>query len=84
MVAAEMPAPIGPEFASVIDETKMGLTLKEALENLCERIPSQDLRFFVIAILIQKETGGNIAEILDNISRLIRERIQFKRQVSTP
>ena len=53
------------------------------MENFCERVPSPDLRFFTIALLVQKETGGNIAEILDNISRLIRERIQFKRQVET-
>lgn len=83
MVAMEMEEPIAGEFATVVDETKLGLTLKEALENLCERVPNRDLRFFTIAIMVQKETGGNIAEILDNISRLIRERIQFKRQVDT-
>ncbi len=55
--------------------------MKEAMENLCERVPISDLRFFAIAVLVQKETGGNIGEILDNISRLIRERIQFQRQV---
>ena len=81
MIAKEMTAPIADEFAAVVDETNLGLTLKEALENLCERVPSQDLRFFTIAIMVQKETGGNIAEILDNISHLIRERVQFKRHV---
>lgn len=83
MIATEMEAPIGPEFAAVVDEINLGLTLKEALENLCERVPqNQELRFFAIALLVQKETGGNIAEILDNISRLIRERVKFRRQVT--
>lgn len=83
MIAEEMPDPLGGEFGAVVDEINLGLTLKEALENLCTRVPSSDLRFFTIAILVQKETGGNIAEILDNISRLIRERVKFKRHVST-
>lgn len=83
MIAAEMTGPVASEFSAVVDETTLGLTLKEAMENLCERIPNQDLRFLTIALLVQKETGGNIAEILDNISRLIRERVQFKRQVET-
>ena len=83
MIAEEMPDPLGSEFQAVVDEISLGLTLKEALENLCARVPSSDLRFFTISILVQKETGGNIAEILDNISRLIRERVKFKRHVST-
>jgi tight adherence protein B len=81
MVSHEMENPIKAEFAAAIDEVNLGLTLKEALDNLCERVPSMDMRFFAIAILLQKETGGNIAEILDNISRLLRERVQFARQV---
>lgn len=81
MVSKELEDPIRSEFAATIDEINLGLTFKEAMENLCERVPLQDLRFFAIAIMVQKETGGNIAEILDNISRLIRERVQFKRQV---
>jgi len=81
LIAEEMEDPIGSEFAATVDEMKLGLTMKEALDNLCERIPSTDLRFFAIAVLVQKETGGNIAEVLDNISRLIRERLQFARQV---
>lgn len=81
MVAEEMEDPIASEFAATVDEIDLGLSLKEALENLNERVTSQDLRFFSIAVLIQKETGGNIAEIFDNIGRLIRERIQFRRQV---
>lgn len=81
MIGKEMGDPIRSEFAATVDEINLGLTLKEAMDNLCERVPLSDLRFFAIAILVQKETGGNVAEILDNISRLIRERIQFKRQV---
>lgn len=81
LISKEMNKPISAEFAATVDEINLGLTMKEAMENLCERVPVTDLRFFSTAILIQKETGGNIAEILDNISRLIRERIQFKRQV---
>lgn len=81
MVSEEMEDPLGGEFGAVVDEIKLGLTLNEAFANLCERVPSTDLRFFAIAVLLQKETGGNIAEILDNISNLIRQRIQFSRQV---
>ncbi|ABA88996.1 Flp pilus inner membrane protein TadB, putative [Syntrophotalea carbinolica DSM 2380] len=81
MVAAEMDPPISSEFGAAVDEINLGLTFQEAFENLCERVPSTDLRFFAISVIIQRETGGNVAEILDSISRLIRERIQFKRQV---
>lgn len=81
MVATEMEDPIRSEIGAAVDEINLGLTFNEAFENLCERVPSTDLRFFVISVLIQRETGGNVAEILDSISRLIRERIQFSRQV---
>jgi tight adherence protein B len=81
MVATEMEEPIRSEIGAAVDEINLGLTHQEAFENLCTRVPSTDLRFFVISILIQRETGGNVAEILDNISKLIRERIQFSRQV---
>ncbi|PLX81857.1 MAG: pilus assembly protein TadB [Desulfuromonas sp.] len=81
MVASEMDHPIGPEFRATVDEINMGLSLQEALANLTGRMKSRDLRFFAIAILIQRESGGNIAEIFDNLSRIIRERIQFRRQV---
>lgn len=81
MVSTEMDDPIKSEIGAAVDEINLGLTFQEAFENLCARVPSTDLRFFTISVLIQRETGGNIAEILDNISRLIRERIQFARQV---
>ena len=82
MIAEQIDDPIKSEFAATVDEINLGLSMDEAMENLCERVPLPDLRFFSIAILVQKETGGNIGEILDNISRLIRERIEFKRHVS--
>jgi len=82
MIAEQVEDPIRSEFAATVDEINLGLTMNEAMENLCERVPIPDLRFFSVAVLVQKETGGNIGEILDNISRLIRERIQFKRHVS--
>jgi tight adherence protein B len=81
MVATEMEDPIRSEIGAAVDEINLGLTFQEAFENLCARVPSTDLRFFAISVIIQRETGGNVAEILDNISRLIRERIQFARQV---
>lgn len=83
MVAEESVDPIKAEFSITVDELKLGLTVQEAFDNLCQRVPSADLRFFVVAVTIQRETGGNLAEILDNISRLIRERVQFNRQVQT-
>jgi len=81
MISKEMSDPISTEFNATVDEINLGLTMKEALDNLCERVPITDLRYFAIAVIVQKETGGNVAEILDNISRLIRERIQFHRHV---
>jgi len=82
MIGEELDDPVSSEFAATVDEINLGLTMTEAMENLCERVPISDLRFFSIAILVQKETGGNIGEILDSISRLIRERIQFKDHVA--
>ncbi len=83
MVAGEMEDPVKSEFAAVVDEVNLGISVREALENLCRRVPLRDLRFFVVAILVQRETGGNIAEIFDNISHLIRERTKFDRLVKT-
>lgn len=81
IVVEELLDPIRTEFSAAVTEINLGLSMKEALENMCARVPSSDLRFFVIAVTIQRETGGNLAEILDNISRLIRERMSFRRQV---
>ena len=83
MVANEMEHPIKSEFGAMVDEINLGLSFQEALENMCTRVPSNDLRMFAISILVQKQTGGNIGEILDKIGSLIRERVKFKREVKT-
>ena len=81
MVADEAPDPIGPEFKKTFDEQNFGIPLKDALDNLGERVPLIDVRFFVTAVLIQRETGGNLSEILDNLSHVVRERFKILRQV---
>jgi tight adherence protein B len=81
LVAEESPSPIGPEFRICFDEQNYGLELRTAMNNLLARVPLQDLRIVVTAILIQKESGGNLAEILDKTAYVIRERYRLKRQV---
>lgn len=81
MVADEMPEPIGPEFRKTFDEQNFGLPMKDALNNLTERIPHLDVRFFSTAVLIQRETGGNLSEILENLAHVVRERFKILRQV---
>lgn len=81
MVADELDDPVGPEFRKAFDEQNYGLPLKESLNNLAARIPSLDVRFFATAVLIQRETGGNLAEILDNLAGVVRERFKIRRQV---
>lgn len=81
MVADEMPEPIGPEFRKTFDEQNFGLPLKDALENLTYRVPGLDVRFFATAVLIQRETGGNLSEILENLAHVVRERFKILRQV---
>ena len=81
MVADEMPEPIGPEFRKIFDEQNFGLPLKDALENLTMRVPGLDVRFFTTAVLIQRETGGNLSEILENLAHVVRERFKILRQV---
>lgn len=77
MVGSEMPEPIASEFRIVFDEINYGISTQEALVNLTKRVPSTDLSYFVIAVLIQRETGGNLAELLGNISELIRARLKL-------
>jgi tight adherence protein B len=74
MVADEMANPISEEFRIAFDEVNYGFSMQEALTNLATRVPSTDLHYFVVAVLIQRETGGNLAELLGNISALIRAR----------
>ena len=81
MAADEMQEPVGPEFRKTFDEQNFGLPLKDALQNLTERIPILDVRFFSTAVLIQRETGGNLSEILENLAHVVRERFKILRQV---
>jgi len=81
MVATETPEPLAGEFKIAFDEQNFGLPLRDALMNLAARVPIVDVRFFVTALLIHKETGGNLAEILDNLSRVIRERFKLLGEV---
>ncbi len=77
MVSEELPDPLGEEFALVFEEVNYGLPVSDAMLNLAARVPVDDLRFFAVAVVLQRETGGNLAEILDNISQLIRERFKL-------
>ena len=81
MVSDEMPEPVGPEFRKTFDEQNFGLPLKDALDNLTHRVPLLDVRFFATAVLIQRETGGNLSEILENLAHVVRERFKILRQV---
>ena len=81
LVAQEMPHPIGPEFSKVFEEQNLGIPLRQALLGMAERIEALDVKFFVTAILIQRETGGNLAEIIDKIGHVIRERFRIQGQL---
>ncbi len=81
LVSQESSDPIASEFGRVFEEQNLGLPFEEALSNLCERIPNLDLKFFVTAVILQRQTGGDLAEILDKIGRLIRERFAIWGQV---
>ena len=81
MVADECSDPVGPEFRKAFDEQNYGLPLKESLNNLADRVPLLDVRFFSTAVLIQRDTGGNLSEILDNLAAVVRERFKIRRQV---
>ena len=81
MAADELEDPVGQEFRATFDEQNFGLPLKDALANLVTRVPLLDVRFFVTAVLIQRDTGGNLAEILDNLAGVVRERFKIRRQV---
>ena len=83
MVAAEMPEPIATEFRKTYEEQNLGLSLKLALENLVDRIPLLDLRMCITAVLIQRETGGSLAEILEKVAYTIRERFRIMGDLKT-
>jgi tight adherence protein B len=81
MVADELPQPVGPEFKKSFDQQNFGLPLRDALNELSARVPILDVRFFVTAVLIQRDTGGNLSEILDNLAHVVRERFKIRRQI---
>jgi tight adherence protein B len=81
MVANEMPLPIGKEFDRVFEEQNLGIPMDESLKAMTIRIPNLDLKFFVTAVILQRQTGGDLAEILDKIGSLIRDRFRIWGQV---
>ncbi|MBU1001113.1 MAG: type II secretion system F family protein [Proteobacteria bacterium] len=81
MVADEFEDPIGPEFAKTLDEINFGISVGQALLSLTQRVDCPDLKFFVVSVNIQRETGGNLSEIVSNIARLVRERFKFAGKV---
>ena len=81
VVAEEMPLPVSKEFGRVYEEQNLGITVDEALKSLCDRVPNLDLKFFATSVIIQRQTGGDLAEILDRIGHVIRERFKILGQV---
>ncbi len=81
VVAEEMPAPISEEFGRVYEEQNLGISVEDAMRSMCERVPNLDLRFFVTSVLVQRQTGGDLSEILDKIGYVIRERYRILGQV---
>ncbi|MFZ0774199.1 MAG: type II secretion system F family protein [Candidatus Sulfotelmatobacter sp.] len=81
MISNEVADPLASEFRLLFEEQKFGMPVRDALMNLTERVPLVDVKFFVTAVMLQRETGGNLAEILDNLSYVIRERFKIQRQV---
>jgi tight adherence protein B len=81
MISSEVAEPVAGEFRQLYEEQKFGMPVRDALLNLTERMPLVDVKFFVTAVMLQRETGGNLAEILDNLSYVIRERFKIQRQV---
>ena len=81
MISSEIPEPVSSEFRKLFEEQKFGMPVRDALMNFVDRVPLVDVKFFVTAVMLQRETGGNLAEILDNLSYMIRERFKIMRQV---
>ncbi len=78
LIATECPPPVAVEFAKAYEQQNLGLSFETAVLNMCERVPKNlDLRLFAVSVMIQRETGGNLVEVLDNISRTMRERFKF-------
>ncbi len=81
IAAEEVPAPVGTEFRRVYDEQNFGMAMPDALRAMARRVPVLDARFFVTAVLTQREAGGNLAEVLDNLSSVMRDRFKVRRQI---
>ena len=81
MVAEEVDAPVGTEFKTIYEQQNYGIPMSDALKGLAQRVSLVDVRFFVTAVLTQREAGGNLAEVLNNLATVIRERFKVKRQV---
>jgi len=83
MVADEMPEPLGRDFRILFDEMNYGVPTNEALAHLAERVPVPDVSYFVVAVMIQRESGGNLAELLDSIAKIVRDRLRLLGEVRT-
>jgi tight adherence protein B len=81
LAADEFDDPIGPEFSEVLDEINFGISVADALKNLASRLECPDLKYFVVSVILQRETGGNLAEIMDTIAYLIRERFKLQGKI---
>ena len=77
LISEEMLPPIGKEFNRAFEEQNLGVSLEDSLDSMVDRVPNMDLRFFATAVVLQRQTGGDLAEILDKIGRLIRERFKL-------
>jgi tight adherence protein B len=83
LAAEEFVDPLGPEFAETLDEINFGVSVADALKNLAVRVECPDLKFFVVSVILQRETGGNLAEIIEGLAHLMRERFRFRGKVRT-
>ena len=81
LVGTQIGDPLGPEFHRAFEQQNLGMTLSDSLKAMTERVPNLDLRFFATAVVLQRQTGGDLAEILDKISKLTRERFQIRGQI---
>ena len=81
LASEEFGDPLGPEFDEALDEINFGVSVTEALKNLVHRVDCPDLTFFVVSVILQRETGGNLAEIIESLAQLIRERFKFRGKV---
>ena len=82
-IATELPPPVSKEFERVVQEVRLGISLEQALEHMYKRVPSEDLDLVITAVIIQREVGGNLAEVLDTISFTIRERVRIQGEIRT-